>query len=201
VGLKRFPHKLVVPAPGTLQGLIFENPAAGVDSTLFHEVRIPVRPFDLDGKQVATSFDLNFIDFGPHGWGDLDGRTFHFKKNPEEPYVDGAVALAGVFNPVDVPTITFGKKQGLTIPAELELAIDFEYEGAGFRNTNLKLRTSLTYEGVRIDGNVLSATPKSVKKAKALAGRLLDLAFYREPEIIDTSVTGVPFPCFMFRPR
>jgi hypothetical protein len=201
MGLKKFPPNLMAPAPGTLQGLIFGDPAEAGLSCFFHEIRIPIQPFTLNGKQVETGFDLNFVQFGKHLWGDLDGRTFHFKKNPEEPYVDGCLPLGGVFNPVDAPFIKIGQRAGLKIPVEVEVAIAFEYEGGGFLDTELKLRAMLTYEGVRIDGNLLPGTPKNTKRAKALASQVIDLTGYQEPEIIDTSVTGEPFPCFIFRPK
>jgi hypothetical protein len=198
MALKKFPQQLLVPAPGTLQGLIFGDPG---NATLFHEISIPLRPCQLDGEQVEASFVLNFIDFGKYRWPHLEGRTFRFKINPEEPYVDGCLTLKHVHNPVDMPTIKFGSKQGLTIPADLELAIAFEFEGGGFLNTDVRLRADLHYQGVRVDWNILAGNPNQIGKATSLARRLIDVDAYQEPEIIDMSVTETPVPSFLFRPK
>jgi hypothetical protein len=171
--LERFPAEKLQPLKGSIRGHIFQNEAIAIPLTLFHEITVPLAPFELAGKTVKTDLRLGFIRFGVSKLRELSGRMFAFPANPVEGYVDGSIYLCDVHSPVDLPRIIFGNV-ATAVPAEMDLRVLFELEQTGFENADVHLTVELAYEGV-----VLRAS--SVDDALRLAERLIDPADYRPP--------------------
>ncbi len=106
-------------------------------------ISIPVAPFSLDGETVATSFELEAIDFGTEDIAELADNAFSFPVNPEDGYIDGSLYLKNVHYPADVTEIAFGPYDGLTILATITLRILFSFEGSAFQDMDLVLNAPL----------------------------------------------------------
>jgi len=132
VGIKKFPKDKIVVNGGTL-----------TQEENWFNISIPVAPFPLGGETVATSFELESIDFGTQNIVELASNTFTFPVNPEEGYIDGSIYLANVHNPADVTEIAFGPYNDSTISATITLRILFSFEGHAFQDTDLVLNTLL----------------------------------------------------------
>ena len=97
MNIKKFPQDKLVVNGGTL-----------TQEENWFNISIPIAPFSLGGESVATSFELEAIDFGTQSIAELANNTFSFPVNPEEGYIDGSIYLTNVHNPVDVTEIAFG---------------------------------------------------------------------------------------------
>lgn len=114
------------PRAGRMVARVLENPHLGLEPTPFFDVEIPLEPFELDGQRQEASVRLDFIRLPVSDWRDLEGREYRFPVNPEEGYIDGSVLLRGVHHPADATRIRFGRIEGRTISAELEIAFELQ---------------------------------------------------------------------------
>jgi len=117
------------PETGWLGAQLFENNPPGSPPSLFFGIEIPVAPFKYRRRTQTTEVRLDFISLPVSDWRDLGGREFAFPVNPEPGYIDGSLYLGNVHNPADTTLIRFGRFNESTLPARLEIRVDFTYEG------------------------------------------------------------------------
>jgi hypothetical protein len=120
------------PLTGSLTSYLFENAFLNILPAIVYDIDLPMRPFEFEGEVQDTSVGLSRIQFDGLDWRDLAGREFRFPINPTEGYVDGSMYLGGVHNPADVTRIRFGSLDGTMLTAELDIQLDFTYEGPGY---------------------------------------------------------------------
>jgi hypothetical protein len=188
--LRRFPYKQVKAKNGTIGGFLFENRNIKLPRTLFHNIEVPLEPFEIvhfDGKKkrLKTSLSFEFIQLPDptfRGYRALVGRTLEFPTNPEEGYIDASMYLCDAHNTIDVAELSFlGMKRGL-LEVRITMAIDFESEGTGYANTDaLAVEVALRAGAIRIDDEIL-------KKAKRKKPRAI-LAEFVEERILGETVT------------
>jgi hypothetical protein len=118
----------IKPGPGTLSASMFENEALGIWPGMVFSIAVPVTvPFG--GKKISTEIRLDFIRISAHRFEDMESSTYCFPVNPDRGYIEGSIYLGNVHNPVDCTRLTFGKAASGSLKAEMELSLDFEYEG------------------------------------------------------------------------
>ncbi len=131
MSLKIFPKESLVPSRASIRRRS-EN----------YDIRIDLQPFTLDDETVKTAFCLDRarLPDDTQAWAH---QTFTFPRNPKDGYIDGSIYLRHVHNPSDVTSIRFGERHGDFISAEFSIHLDFEFEGTGFQNTDVKISVSL----------------------------------------------------------
>ena len=173
--LRKFPYKSVIAKTGTIGGFLFENRYAGVPRTLFHEIHVPLKPFDLvdvDGKKkrMKTDLRLEFIQLPDQpfrGYRALVGQTLEFPLNPEEGYIDASIYLCSAHNTLDVPELSFMALRRGLLEVSIMLGFDLESEQTGYGNVEgLAVDVLLRPKPIRIDDEI-------VKKAKRRNPRAL----------------------------
>jgi len=116
--MREFPVKKLKPLPASLI-------ARGSGCA----IKIPLEPFNLDGKTIETSIQLEDVSISAANLRDLAGHTFEFPRNPEPGYIDGSIYIVHAHHPVDVTSIRFCDMRGDYIEAEFEMTFVFEFEG------------------------------------------------------------------------
>lgn len=114
------------PLDGVFAAQVFENALAPRD--VYFSISIPLAPFTFENEEVDTMVGLDFIRF-PTTWRSLAGNTYTFPINPTPGFVDGSLYLDNVHNPVDVSRIKFGRFTESSVDVDLDIQIDFTYEG------------------------------------------------------------------------
>lgn len=65
------------PAPGQMRAHLNQNPGVGLPPTLFHDIRIPLEPFDSglewDEQPAHAEFNLEFVKLPVKDWRCLAG--------------------------------------------------------------------------------------------------------------------------------
>lgn len=84
-------------------------------------IHIPVTPFLYQKDVIETELTALNITV-PHTIEEIDGKFFHFPVKHNKGYIDGSIYFDHAHNPVDIPTITFGKynEEDNTLPAVLD---------------------------------------------------------------------------------
>lgn len=145
---------------------VFENPHVRISPTLFFEVKIFLRPFSYDGEVQRSTLRLDFIEFGVSDWRELPSRQFNFPKNPAKGCIDGSLYLADVHNPADVTRIRFGALERNALPVELDLELDFTYEGpAELGRVSVTWQVDLAIDSSLL-GRVIEEARRVVKRRK-----------------------------------
>ena len=131
MSLETFPSESLVPSKASIR------PAGE-----FFSIQIELQPFTLDDEEVTTSFIFERVRLpkDSQAWA---GRSFTFPRNPTDGYIDGSIYLRHAHNPADVTSIAFGERHGGSISAEFSICLVFEFEGIGFRNTDVKISVPL----------------------------------------------------------
>ena len=144
---------------------------------------MPLAPFEIEGKVVESAFRLDFIRFaGVRSWRQLSGRSFGFPINPKPGYIDGSMYLFDVHNPVDVTKIDFGIAEGLILPAKLELAIDFRYEGPEeYGYPEIEFEEQLQIGSLRFLKNLFPEKIGNVDEVIRMVQQHVDLEDYESP--------------------
>ena len=141
------------PLPGELTSKVFDNEHLKIAPAIVYGIKIPFAKFKYQGSEVGTSLRLDRIRFAVAGWRELSGREFRFPVNPEDGYIDGSVYLGGAHNPADVTRIKFGELAEGRIPVELDVRIDFEFEGLkGLGKPSYTWQTELHFDPKELDG-------------------------------------------------
>jgi hypothetical protein len=131
MSLETFPTEILVPSKASIR-------RAGE----FFSIQIELQPFTLDDEEVTTSFILEPVRL-PQDSRAWTGRSFTFPRNPTDGYVDGSIYLRHAHNPADVTSIKFGEWLEDSITAEFSICLVFEFEGIGFRDTDVKISVPL----------------------------------------------------------
>jgi hypothetical protein len=125
------PNDVIVPLGGRLLLQPYPDPEPG-DPALLFEVEIPVRvdvslptssPF-FPRPDRTTVVSVEDVDLGVSDWRQLAGREVVI---PAGDGSDAAIYLATVHNPVQLRRLRFGPAGEQSIPAEVELRLDFRY--------------------------------------------------------------------------
>ncbi|MEU4828796.1 hypothetical protein AB0H37_43735 [Actinomadura sp. NPDC023710] len=112
-----------------------DSPGAGTWT-----IDIPLAPFSADNEYapetfrpgqagpelIKTEFRLDYISLPAEDLSELSGRTFTFRVNPEEGYIDGSIYMVATHNPVDITRIEFGQATNEEIPATLHAELILE---------------------------------------------------------------------------
>jgi hypothetical protein len=167
--LRKFPYERLRAKIGTMGGFLFENRHAKVPRTLFHEIHVPLEPFDLVdavGKKRRTKTDLRleFIQLPDQrflGYRALVGQTLEFPTNPEEGYIDATIYVCDAHNMIDVPELSFTALRRGLLEVSITLAIDLETEQTGYANSDmLSVEVQLRPEPIRIDDEIMKKTKR-----------------------------------------
>jgi hypothetical protein len=178
--LDSFPTEKIAPMAGSISCMVFENKAIELTRAVYFSIEVPLRPFDLDGNNVDTKFELEFIHVPVRRFVELSGKRKSFPLNPDPGYVDGSIYLLGAHTPVDLPLVQFADVSGLQMRVWLDLAVAFEVEHTGYRNTRIEIWTTLTFTGARVPRRLLSAGDSADDASRVLA-EFMELSDYRPP--------------------
>lgn len=190
--LRKFPYNRLIAETGTIGGFLFENRHGGVPRTLFHEIYVPLRPFDLidvDGKKKRTKTELRleFIQLPDppfRGYRALIGQTLEFPSNPEDGYIDASIYLCNAHNMLDISELSFNALRRGLLEVTITLGFDLESEQTGYANDEgLAVEVLLRPKPVRIDDEI-------VKKAKRRDPRALLAPFVNAALLGDVATEG-----------
>jgi hypothetical protein len=115
------------------------SPRVGIITTQHGDIslRVPIKPFHLalqdydEPIEVQTSLELHCIDLPSSNLEELAEKTFCFPRNPEEGYIDGSIYIEHAHHPADVTRIKFGSMMEGQLPVEMDIELDFGFEGLG----------------------------------------------------------------------
>lgn len=133
--MKEFPVELIKPINANLSG------TEGNVSIVIKLMPFKLKYFD-EEVYINTSIRLDFIEISNNP-NELESKSFSFPVNPEEGYVDGAIYMMNVHNPIDVKLIQFSKIDNKKLPLKLKTFWVMEYEGTEYKNFELEINTFL----------------------------------------------------------
>lgn len=150
--LKDFPVSKLKPTDSGFGGSLEFNPYCDLPPTIWYGLGIDLEPFDLgddapdpeySGTEVDTTLSAGGIILPFRDWREISGEF-----GPIEDVGEGSIYVSGVHNPVDISSIRFDRIHGTRFHINLDLAIAFEFEGAGFRDTTCSLEVEVDYAGL-----------------------------------------------------
>jgi hypothetical protein len=164
--LKNFPISKLKPIASRFGGSLEFNPYCDLPPTIWYRIGIDLEPFDLGadapyaeyfGTQVDTTLSAGGIVLPFRDWRQISGEF-----GPVEDVGEGSIYVSSVHNSVDVASIRFKRIQGTRFRINLDVAIAFEAEDTGFRDTTCSLEIEVEYEGLSFLAPTW-ANPESVK--------------------------------------
>lgn len=150
--LKDFPVSKLKPEFARFGGSLHFNPHCNHPPTIWYRIGIDLESFDLGenapdpefwGTTVDTTLSAGGIVLPLRDWREIGGEF-----GPIEDVGEGSIYVSSVHNPVDVSLIRFERIQGTRFRINLNAAIAFEFEGAGFRDTKCSLEFEADYAGL-----------------------------------------------------
>lgn len=150
--LKNFPVSKLKPKASRFGGSLEFNPYCELPPTIWYRIGIDLEPFDLgedapdpeySGTEVDTTLSAGGIILPFRDWRQISGEF-----GPVEDVGEGSIYVSGVHNPVDIASIRFERIQGMKFRINLDIAIAFEFEGAGFRDASCSLEIEVDYSGL-----------------------------------------------------
>jgi hypothetical protein len=150
--LKTFPSHKVRARSAVLGARLTYNPYSKLQPTIWHAIEIELEPIDLGddayapdifGETLETSVRLGGIALAERSWTSIAGE-----QGPVEDTGSSSMYVSNVHVPVDIVSLVFDRLQGKRFAIHVELWLDFEYAGAGYRNTLLALDMEADYDGV-----------------------------------------------------
>ena len=128
--------------------MLFSNSYAGINTSLFYQINIPLVPFQFDGEQYETCIQLDFITLPAKSYNELENTSLTFPCNPEDGYIDGSVYIDGMHNPFDVTNIVFDTIEGYSISAELKATLQFE--DGSIKPTDILIAAKLNFGNIEL---------------------------------------------------
>jgi len=150
--LKDFPVSKLKPKFASFGGSLQFNPYCDLPPTIWHRISIDFESFDLGesapdpqffGTTVDTDLSAGGIILSFRDWREIGGEF-----GPIEDVGEGSIYVSNVHNPVDVSLIRFERIQGTKFRINLDVAIAFEFEGSGFRDTTCSFEFEVDYSGL-----------------------------------------------------
>lgn len=148
--LKDFPVHKVRAKTASLGASLIYNP--DLEPTVWYSIGIELEPIELGddayapdvfGETLETELRLGGIVIPARSWTEIDGEY-----GPVEDQGESSVYVSSVHVPIDIKSVVIKPIKGNRFRVHLELLIDFEYAGAGYRSTTLTLDVEADYEGV-----------------------------------------------------
>ena len=150
--LKDFPISKLKPTASSFGGSLSFNPSCDLPPTIWYGFGIDLEPFDLGDDAPDPEYSGTEVDTTLSGGGIIlpfrDWRQISGEFGPIEDVGEGSIYVSGVHNPVDISSVRFDRIHGTRFRINLDVAIAFEFEGAGFRDTRCSLEVEVDYAGL-----------------------------------------------------
>lgn len=129
----------------------FENQSIGLKRTLFHQIDIPLTPFDsgidYESQPVSTVITIRWLNLDLKQPTDLDGLTITTTPNDD---AEITIYLGNAHNPCDIRQLELRQVKNNLYEINCVLFVEFEYEGVAENEifsftTQLELHTEIKY--------------------------------------------------------
>lgn len=150
--LKDFPAFKMSPKDVSFSGALIYNPVCALPPTIWYGIGIQLEPFDLGdsapcpdlfGTAVDTMLCVGGIVLPFRDW-----REIHGSVGPVKNVGESSIYVSGVHNLIDIRQAHFRRIGDRRFRINLDLLIDFEGEGAGFRDTECSIEVTADYSGI-----------------------------------------------------